>query len=404
MNEDQELNVIVDKSKTGTENKAGEKNFLDKMKQGLKKQTARKRFVLAICAVLLCTGTVVVVHRLTRNRLDPADYIQISYTGANGYAQVHCNVEEDKLYQALAGKEKDMEKLTAFRRLAESLRAEVPARDIQNGDRLTVQVTYDSEAAKAAGIKVTRDEYKVKASGIGNGTRIDLFSQLEVIFAGISPEAYVVINNRWEDDYLKGLSFTADKSGGIRAGDTVTVSCAADMQELARHGYIAETFSASYTADRLSSYVSGTQQLNPAVLKTISDEAVSAIAAQTADTTFRMLYRATGDPAYLRTVNSETAEHIQLMEKFFLTRKNASEGSNENYLYLIYRADIMNADDSVEVFFAFEYSQGYMTVDGNFDIAHDEPEKRYTCSDSYETLYESVIGEKESLYDINHIK
>lgn len=404
MNEEQELNVIVDKSGTETENRAGKESFLDKIKQALKRPTARKGWVLAICVVLLCTGAVIVFHRLTRNRLDPSDYIQITYTGANGYAQVDCRVEEEKLYRALAGNEKNMEKLTALCRLAESLRAEVDAQDIQNGDHLTVQVTYDADAAKAAGITVTKNSYKVRASGIGSGTRIDLFSQIEVVFAGISPEAYVVINNRWEDEYLRGLSFSADKSGGIRVGDTVTVSCGADAQELARHGYIAETFSASYAADRLSSYVSGVQQLDPVVLKTISDEAAAVIAAQTVDTTFRMLYRATGDSSYLHTVNSETAGNIELLEQFFLTRKNASEGSNENYLYLIYRADISNDDSSVEIFFAFEYTQGYMTVDGNFDIAHDEPEKRYTCSDSYETLYASVINEKGGLYHVARIE
>lgn len=397
--DEQEMNVIVDKSRDAQKTQQSSK--WNKMKTRFHFTATRG----AIGAAVVVLGAAAVLFLWVRagSRLDPSDYIRIEYTGVNGYARADCVVDTEKLNQALAGKVKDMEKRAACRQLAASLQGTVEASDIKNGDRLAVKVTYDAQAARTAGFKVTKDTYKIKASGIGRGTEIDLFEQVEVVFAGISPEAYIVIRNQWTDPYLGGLVFRADRQSSIAVKDTVTVTCSADETELLRHGYVVKTVSASYTADRLSSYVSGSAQIDRALLGQISKEASQTIETQTADQTFRMLYRATGNPDYLRAVNEEKAEDVKLLGSYFLSRKNPTEGTADNYIYLIFSAVLSNPDASEVVYFAFEYAQGYMTVDGQFDIAHDHQETRYTCKTDEEALYAAVIGEKESLYRVEQM-
>lgn len=76
----------------------------------------------------------------------------------------------------------------------------------------------------------------MRAKGIEAGTKIDLFSNVEVTFAGISPDAYALVTNKWGDEYLGSLIFTADMTENIQKGDAVTICCETGKEELGRHG------------------------------------------------------------------------------------------------------------------------------------------------------------------------
>lgn len=355
---------------------------------------------IAAAAVMLCLAAVITAWLMGRKHIDPEDFIEINYTGINGYASAECVVDSEKLYKSIAGREANMEKLTVYRRLAESFSATVEQTDISDGDRLTVYVEYDEQAAADAGVTVGNRQYNVRAKNIGDGEKIDLFSNVEVIFGGISPEAYVVVTNKWEEEYLSQLEFKPDKTSGIKTGDTVRVSCTADAAELSRHGYAVDNTQQLYAADKLSSYVSDTGELDREVLKTIDEACRTAVADETADMTFRLMYRATGDEKYLYMTNDENAENISLIGVKFLSRKNALEGTVDNYIYFLYGAEVVSSDERNQVYFAFEFSQGYISYDGKFNIAHDDFKNIYRCSVDYEQLYQSSVGDKTALYNI----
>ena len=76
----------------------------------------------------------------------------------------------------------------------------------------------------------------------------------------------------------------------------------------------------------------------------------------------------------------------------------------DNYLYFLYQAVIENDDNEEDVYFAFVYSDGYVTSQGTFDIVHDENEKRYSCSDDYDRIYEEAIEQNETQYRIEQIQ
>ena len=92
---------------------------------------------------------------------------------------------------------------------------------ITNGDKIQVKVSYDKAIAKEAGLSVSNGTFNVRAKGIQSGTYIDLFQNIEVVFAGISPDAYVVVKNNWNEEFLAALDYKADKPEGISVGDEV---------------------------------------------------------------------------------------------------------------------------------------------------------------------------------------
>ena len=59
--------------------------------------------------------------------------------------------------------------------------------NIANGQKVKIEVLFDKELAKELGVKIKAKDYTVRAKGIDAGTKIDLFSNVEVTFAGISP-------------------------------------------------------------------------------------------------------------------------------------------------------------------------------------------------------------------------
>ncbi len=258
------------------------------------------------------------------SKVKPEDYITVSYTGADGYAVAECSVDTEKLYRRLAGKTKDADKQSRYRSLAESVSAAVHQMNIANGQKVKIEVLFDKELAKELGVKIKAKDYTVRAKGIDAGTKIDLFSNVEVTFAGISPDAYALVTNKWGDEYLGSLIFTADMTENIQKGDAVTIRCETGKEELGRHGYITDTLEVTVRAEGLSEYVQTPVDIDNAVLSEMQGQIEDTISAQTENTTFRMLYKATGKTSYLRSSNIEEASDIECLGLYFLKKKETA--------------------------------------------------------------------------------
>ncbi|MDO5403286.1 MAG: hypothetical protein Q4F11_07590 [Eubacteriales bacterium] len=233
--------------------------------------------------------------------------------------------------------------------------------------------------------------------------KISLFENIQVTFAGISPDAYVLVQNNWEDEFLGSLHFTADKTAGIVKDDVITVTCHVTESELKEHGLRAEALTATYKADQLNAFTESAEEIDKELLSEITKQCINTITAQTADTTFRMFYKATKDPAYLREVNNERADNIQLLNTYFFSRKNDLEASADNYLFLVFKADVINDNISMPVYFVFTYTDGYITPDGAYEINYDNPEERYQCSADYEWLNSNAIEIYDDIYNVTEI-
>lgn len=366
-------------------------------------RTIKKRRVGLIIAAAGVIAVIVVAIFIRLQKFDVWDYITISYEGANGYASPDFTLNKDKLYKELMGKSTDSDKSYNVKMLIASIEITTEAEDVSNGDKYKVTIDFDKKYEDAVGISMGSGSRKIKAAGIQKGTAISLFDNVDVMFAGISPEATVNISNNWEDEYLSGLTFTADKTEGIKFGDTVNVTCNATYEDIARHGYLAEKLEQSYDADKLPSFATNVSQVDSKVIEQVKKEVLETIASETSVNTFHMLYKATKDVSFLYHVNNETCMDSKVTGVYFLSGNGQQTDAN-NYIYVFASAVISDSEDSRTVYFAFSYSNTYLNVDGTFDMNHDNENKRYICSDDYEALYEECVGSRSSSYSINEIK
>lgn len=366
-------------------------------------RTIKKRRVGLIIAAAGVIAVIVVAIFIRLQKFDVWDYITISYEGANGYASPDFTLNKDKLYKELMGKSTDSDKSYNVKMLIASIEITTEAEDVSNGDKYKVTIDFDKKYEDAVGISMGSGSRKIKAAGIQKGTAISLFDNVDVMFAGISPEATVNISNNWENEYLSGLTFTADKTEGIKFGDTVNVTCNATYEDIARHGYLAEKLEQSYDADKLPSFATNVSQVDSKVIEQVKKEVLETIASETSVNTFHMLYKATKDVSFLYHVNNETCMDSKVTGVYFLSGNGQQTDAN-NYIYVFASAVISDSEDSRTVYFAFSYSNTYLNVDGTFDMNHDNENKRYICSDNYEALYEECVGSRSSSYSINEIK
>lgn len=366
-------------------------------------RTIKKRRVGLIIAAAGVIAVIVVALFIRSQKFDVWDYVTISYEGANGYASPDFTLNKDKLYKGLMGKSTDSDKSYNVKMLIASIDITTEAEDVSNGDKYKVTIGFDKKYEDAVGISMGSGSRKIKASGIQKGTAISLFDNVDVMFAGISPEATVNISNNWEDEYLSGLTFTADKTIGIKFGDSVNVTCDVTYEDIARHGYLAEKLEQSYDADKLPSFATNVSQIDSKVIEQVKKEVLETIASETSVNTFHMLYKATKDVSFLYHVNNEICTDSKVTGVYFLSGNGQQTDAN-NYIYVFASAVISDSEDSRTVYFAFSYSNTYLNVDGTFDMNHDNENKRYICSDDYEALYEECVGSRSNSYSINEIK
>ena len=366
-------------------------------------RTIKKRRVGLIIAAAGVIAVIVVALFIRSQKFDVWDYVTISYEGANGYASPDFTLNKDKLYKGLMGKSTDSDKSYNVKMLIASIDITTEAEDVSNGDKYKVTIGFDKKYEDAVGISMGSGSRKIKASGIQKGTAISLFDNVDVMFAGISPEATVNISNNWEDEYLSGLTFTADKTTGIKFGDSVKITCNTSYEDIARHGYLAEKLEQSYDADKLPSFATNVSQIDSKVIEQVKKEVLETIVSETSVNTFHMLYKATKDVSFLYHVNNETCTDSKVTGVYFLSGNGQQTDAN-NYIYVFASAVISDSEDSRTVYFAFSYSNTYLNVDGTFDMNHDNENKRYICSDDYEALYEECVGSRSSSYSINEIK
>ena len=353
--------------------------------------------VIALVFIALIAVVMIIGFIIYNNRFDVRNYISVSYVGANDYASPEFSLDKEGLKNALIGDKTDANVLSAINSLVNSIEVSSDATDLSNGDKIEVYINYDSSYGDAAGVKLNLTKYSLRVDGISSGTKISLFDNIEVTFQGISPEATVLITNNASDEYLQSLTFTADKTTNISFGDTVIVSCDQNYEDIARHGYLVDSLEASYTADKLGEYINGVEDIDISVINEIVEEAKSAITTETNDTTFRMLYKASGNKDYLKQANTETATDITLVSKYLLA--NGTNGSDyNNVIILLFSAKISNQESSETVYFAFSYYNSYISVDNQFDVVRNLSTENYEVSTNLDSLVNSLINSQKERY------
>lgn len=89
---------------------------------------------------------------------------------------------------------------------------------------------------------------------------------------------------------------------------------------------------------------------------------------------------------------------VSLIKAYFLKKNEEGTAGDDNYIYMIFKANITNGDSDEDVYFAFEYPNGILNADGSFSLAHNDEATRYQCGISYDDLFNKIITSKQDLY------
>lgn len=337
---------------------------------------------------------------------DLKDYFYMTTTGLDGSGTVNVFFDYDKMLSDVAKDEKNAVIVSKYRQCLDTISCEDISDNgrLKNGDVVEISVSYDEELMKDNGIKIENTQIEFKIDNLSQGINIDVFEKLDVIVSGISPEAYVNLQNNWEDKFLSQLNFKADKTNNIAKGDIIIVTCTTGSEDFAANGYVPESYTKEYMVKVANSYIDSSDDINKDTVSKIWEQVEATVVSETQDLSFRILYKATGDEKFLYQYNREEVLDIRREGVYYLKKKDATLEGNDNYLVFLVKATISNETTTMDIGFAFEFSNGSKDESGNFSIEHSPDEQKYYCSDSMEAAYEKYIGSRSTSYTVEYFE
>jgi len=359
--------------------------------------------ILAVLIVFIVLFLIICFANRSNRSVNISDYIKVTYSGLQSRGKATTEVDTEKLYLQLAGEEKNTVVLAKLKSVIDSITIKTDGNNLSNGDNVVITVSYDKELAKKFDCDFNKLKYSAKVSGLGDGKMIDIFENVEVTVAGISPEAYANVSNKWTEDDLKNISFTIQNPTNISKGDVIVVVCNASEDEMTQRGYILQSYTKEFKVDKVNSYLSDISQIDKELLKTIKTEAIDTIKTETESLKFRMFYKATNDSTYLFQYNNEWVNSTELVKAVYLSKKPYAEVTSNNYIYILFKSNISNGSTTSDIYFAFEYPDSIITNDDKCTIVHSNQSSRYICGLNYDDIYSRVIGSKENSYSVTEI-
>lgn len=376
------------------------------MKEKIKLSLILKLVVpLAILIVLIVLKFTIA----TEEKFSLARYTVVGLEGFDTRATATVTVDELGLYNALAGEEASETEQLKYKEFVESVSCTLSQNEnLSNGDELIVSVNYDETVAQRLGIKVDITERTYKVSGLRTGTELDLFADIKIITGGISPFVYVTCINESEDEYLKSLEYSIDKTSGLAIGDEITITCKIDRERADSLGYYYEENEKKYIISTADKYISNPQEIDMELINGLTEDNITVIIDETSDSTYHMSYTVSKNNNYLFRDGNEYAVGFELDRVLLANNSTGIEQEHENYVLIVYHGSIAlpnyttNPDpyDYVDAYFCFKYSDAILSMDGEFLMATNDPHNRFVCGDSYEAVINTVLEDIGAGYDM----
>lgn len=314
-----------------------------------------------IAAVLIVIIAVVAIV-LQPKKINLEEYVDITYSGYNEYAVARATLNEGALCKAILeakGKKVDYDSIDSFEALGAALSEEMAINEcidkitlslsqennLSNGDTVTVEITYDNEAAKAHKVKFTGSTVTLKVEGLEDTVKVDPFEGFEVTFSGISPGGKIEYNYNGSNSNISTYSFSPSQSYDLKNGDIVTVTYSFNEDSMLRQGIVITNQEKEYEVSGLDEYVQSYANLTDDFLNIMKSEAEDKIYSYVASN-----YNAANsmnDLSYAGYILS-VAETTDLWFGSY------------NSLYLIYSGTVSNTTDSfptTKVYYPVKFSK-----------------------------------------------
>lgn len=366
--------------------------------------------VIAAAAVgLVLIIGIVAFLKLRKTTINLSEYLEFSAEGYDGYGTVSAEFDKDRFVKDYKEKIRPSKKLKSMIKDDDTLENILERNDLKltkekdvatlfaliygsrgkldetnfdqlsNGDVVIYDwnIETDSKSAEemiefaksAFNVKLVSDKAEYTVEGLKEVAKFDPFEDLSVSFTGISP------GGRTEMDYsgieFNYYDFNADKTTGLKNGDTVKVTISArDMTYFAEnYGRIPETLEKEYTVEGLDEYVE--------LYSDIPDDVITEMHKEVEDTI--LAYAASS-------YNKESSlSDLTYAGYIFNTIKNTDDYYYNHYnrLYIIFSGTLSNTENNFRASKVYYPVEFYDLLKSGDDVTYDNSDiKGYSSLDN----------------------
>lgn len=322
--------------------------------------------LVVIVAVIAVLAFVVILNGKTT--IDMKDYLQVSYDGMNTVGTADVDVDWMSLDEKALANSGNFLGDSILLEAAMNVEA-TPTEGLSNGDTVTVSVSCDESTAERLKLKFVNTSIDYTVSGLPDGVETDVFADLSVTFDGIAPGGTVSLKNNSTDDFVKGVSFSADPSNGLSNGDTVTVTAHYNEQSAVDQLRVVPETTKTYTVSGLDAYVSSYDQLDQDTIDQLTQQSKDTIDTDLLANSFYYMDVAYGGYKDVEG-NSIVFTDVSLQTTYFAAAKPDAYTSYNNELVQVFKitATDNQSPDGVTFYYAVGYHDFVLKGDGSISV------------------------------------
>lgn len=277
------------------------------------------------------------------NTLNLNKYVDVNVVGYDGYGEVEVVWDEESLQKDF----EDLEYLTSGMRLFYGS----PIRYItdycvdydidkdeglKNGDKVTLKWDCDEAAiSEDVDVKIKYSDITVTVKDLDEAPTFDAFAYIDLQYSGVSPSGSVRVENLApEGSEAAKLSYSVNKSNGLKNGDIITVSVRngdnADYM-ISTVGAVPVKQSMDFVVKGLDGYAGSLAEITPEMYDKMDKQARDVFAAHVANDW--------EDP-------KNNYKGIEFVGIYFLTPKDPTAwGVSQNYMTYVYKITAVDHSD-----------------------------------------------------------
>lgn len=311
-----------------------------------------KMIATVIVVVLLCVGGFFAYKELTKPVYDLNEYLTVDFYGYDGYG----SYQDQFAYETLSNDIVDQMDLSGRQAdrvrdiLEDCVSYEITnVGDLKNGDVINVVWKVNkSKLEKKYKCKIKYNSTTISVNNLDPIEKYNPFDDMVVSYSGIAPYGKVEIN--YSKSATHTLKYTVSKEDGLKNGDVITVSIAADKDYYGRIGGIDITETEKdYTVSGLASYVAKVDDLSDVDMQILIQDAEDALNAYIA-----------------RKWDNPGDASLSFEGVYLLTPKEGVKTWDKNYMFIIHK--ITDASNGVDSYYYTRYRDMIILDDGTFSV------------------------------------
>ena len=365
------------------------------------------KYIIPIAIIVVIVLVIVIYFKVFyRTSIDITKYIEIEYSGFNGYATAEATVNTSEMEELFENERLYYNFLNYYDIEIEN------NENLSNGDTVVVNIKITNEDwLKENKLKLGKDSVSFEVEGLEEGTVVDVFADLEIEVSGYSPEISISVNNNNADDFIRTVTYSLSQSSDLSNGDVVTITAQYSEDTAFENKAIVAEDTMEYTIENQGYYVSSVDDLGEEALSTIKQELSDVIDVYIND------YVTNGvSPVYdlsrsygltdLESADDAEVTEPELVNMYLLTPKENNNSSYYNYVYAIYKMTFTDTGNNSSVTWYFAgYVKEVAVLDGeivNYSDLSFEKDSNY--DEDVDDLYTNCIDSMKTGYIIETIE